>query len=523
MKKFFSICNQWFEKMRNIYNKTKQDFLFAVLVGILIHFVVLADYLFNHDALVLPWSSLSWTMAQGKWFAGVTSVLKGALAVHYISGIIGIITVAMICVFIFEIYEIEDKMIKNSISLIIMSFPSMAVCLIYNALDYFAITALMSIVATFIATRMRGYCWLISVIILTLSIGSYQGYVGFAAIAFVLICIKKISDTKNTVKQVIGEGIYYISILLFSMTAYYIVFKLISVITGVEVSSYKGVDNMIQILQPDVLLNSFVVAYKNVWGYLWYDNLGTELINNAWINRVYLIVIIGIMVLRIYTLLKKKEWLRTVIFIFLNVICVPLSVNIAGVLSNNTSYYYVTIFPFVMLFIHGYILISVDKSEIKWYSELQKLILVVILFFLSYRMFILDNNLYEKSRYCEMQFNAKTIELVTRMHSEVDYTNEDTVVFVGVVPYEFLKTTGSASVYEQINVLGFDSPAQLVYSEGILQSYINNILSYEFIYENYSSLDDEYNEQIDDMPVYPENGGIKKVDNYVFIKLSESY
>ncbi|MDD3138573.1 MAG: glucosyltransferase domain-containing protein [Lachnospiraceae bacterium] len=503
------------------WKKNLKELLYALIFGILAHFVMLADYLFNHDAISMFYSDLSWTLAQGKWFAGTISTIKGALPIHYVTGILGLVFLAMTSILIVNIFEIEKAMDKYVIITLFMIYPSVAICLIYNALDYFAITAFMSVLAAFIAKKYTKVSWVIAVVVLTLSIGTYQGYISFAAAFFVVICIHKMISTDNKIVDVIKEGLYYISILAVSAILYYLILKVDIGIKGIELGSYKGADNMTQILNPIVLMNAIIVAFKLVAGYLWSDNLGTQSIQFIVIYRFFVLVFVFTIIKKIITLIKKREYMRMILLIILSFVIFPISVNLSGVLSNNVSFYYVTVYPLVLLFIETYLLASRDSEKV--IGVIIKDMTTLAMFCLIFNMFILDNTQYEKSRYSAMQISAKSTELCTTIHNVKGVTNDTPVVFVGKAPFSFLKSTGVGITYEEEHIRGIGSPSELIYSDEILESYLCNVLSYDLNIVHYDIFEDKFTKQIDLMNIYPSEGSVKLIDGNLFIKLSSDY
>lgn len=514
-----NVVNNLLENIKEIYFRRCNVFLFAFLSGIIMHFVMLADYLFNHDAITAFRPNESVMLAQGKWFAFAVGLLKGYWAVHYISGILGIIFLSLTVVFILEIFEIDDLFLEKIVATLYMSFPTVAVCLNYNGLDYFAITAFLAVLSAFFAKKKTILSIIVSIITLSLSLGAYQGYIGFTASLLVCVCILKLLYTKNEVKDVIKEGLIYISVLLFSIICYYAILQITLFITKSELGTYKNTNSMLQVLKPAVLYKAISDAYRDAVGYIWDNNLGVPSVVTVIAFRIFVFIVVIMFSLQIIELFKKKQYLRVGIIVALYVGILPLAVNFIGILSNNVSFYFVTAYPLVILFIGSYCIV-LDQKERKLFSKFLRIALNLIALFLIYIFFVTDNTQYEKARYNEMQINAKAIELATIIHQTEGVTNETPIVFVGEAPFDFLKSVGVTKNYEDMYIEGVGSPSQLIYNGHILGYYLTHVLSYDFNYRTYDEYKGKYMGVIEDMPIYPEKESVKMIDGNLFIKLS---
>ncbi len=503
------------------YKENKKLFLFAIIIGILTHFVALSNYLINHDSVLTYFSDSSWLIVQGKWFAGPLSLLKGSLAVHYISNVLGLLLLAISAVLITNVFEIKSEIVKRIVVALFITFPSVAVCSMYIGLDYFAATAFLSILAALVAKKQNILCWIISTLLLTFSIGSYQGYVGFAAAIFVFICIVRLCDVNSECKAVVKTGLYYISILVVAMILYYIIFKVYVSVHNIEISSYKGIDNMTQILNPKVLFKSIIKAYQDSVGYIWNFNLGPTSLKTVYLNRFFVVAVLVAFFGKIIALLRAKQIVKPIFACILMFLVFPLSANLIGVLSNNSSFYYVTAYPLVMLIICGLMLASdidaqgIFKKTVRWVT-------VALCVVIAFNSFVITNRQYEKARFASIQLNNKTVQLISDIQDTEGIEPTTPILLIGKTPYEFLAAGGINEEYSNHSIIGFDNAQDLIYMEDILYSYITNVLGYKLSLIKYDAEQNGYKEVLDDMPIYPQEGSIKLVNGDLLVKLGET-
>ena len=517
------IKNYYYE-IKSGFVKYKNYFLFALFCGILTHFLFLSNYLINHDSVLSYYSDSSWLITQGKWFAGPISLIKGSLAIKFLQAIIGIVVTAVTGCLIIDILEIKNK-IAGYLSLgLLVVFPSAAVCMMYNGFDYFSITAFLAVSSAYFGKNKSVFSFFLAVVFLTLSLGTYQGYIGFAGCIFVTICIKQIFDKNIKFSQILLNGFYYVSVLITSVIAYYVILQVIIKTSGIDLSSYKGIDNMAEILKPSVFLEAIKVAYTTVLGFFWNFNLGPSSTGSIIINRVFLILLIVSFVIMLTKLVLNKQFSKIILGIILFAVFLPLSANLIGILSNNASYYWVTAYSLSMLIICGIsIIFEYDNTDKRFLINSKRAVAIISFFVCSamiFNYFVLVNRQYEKARYASIQLESKITMLAGDIYRTEGFKNDTPVMFIGDGPFEFLNSAGISSVFGQYNIIGFDNADNITFNKDLLINYINNVPGFNFSYKSYDESLEKYSAEISDMQVYPYGESIKIIDDICFVKLS---
>ena len=127
-------CNYDMSKIYEYYLKYRVVFIIEFFLGIVIHFYILANLLYNHDSAVLSSNNFDWLLVQGKWFVTPLASLDGFLDLSYISQIICLLSVSIASIVIAEMYKLESSRSIVLIGLIFISFPSIATMAVYH--DY---------------------------------------------------------------------------------------------------------------------------------------------------------------------------------------------------------------------------------------------------------------------------------------------------------------------------------------------------------------------------------------------------
>lgn len=522
--------NREIEKFRFDSVAFRYTFAFSIVIGIIVHMIILATGLHNHDSIVLPYSDYGWLISQGKWFATPFASLDGDYDIYYLSGVIGIAGYALAAALIASISEVSDRRVLSLIGLSVVTSPSVATALIYHGADYFGMSFFVSVVGAYLVITGGIIHSIIGIILVCVSVGAYQANVSVALMVFIIEIIRKVVDEKDEISVIIIKAIKYIFATAIATIVYYAILKIYVRYLGVELSSYKGINDMSNVLSPEVILNSSIIAYKNFISYYSVDALGLYS-GKYFIAGVF--VLLGAVLTSIICIFKclfEKKIVHAVVIIVLIYIGVPLCANAIGILSQNSSFYQITVEPFSLvlplLLIFSYR--SMKESKFKWNHLLKMAFLFIFLstLYLNWCWIKEENTAYQEISLINHSFDSKMTILVSNIQSAEGYTDDTEVVIIGEAPFNFLSSTGVLNTFEeQLYTLGygFASASGEIYHENILASFLANKYSIKMKIDDSDNTLDLNRELIDTMEVYPNDGSIKNIDGQIVVKLSENY
>ena len=504
--------------------------LVVFLIGVLSHLFIISNNYPNHDSIALTSNNADWLLVQGKWFVTPLTSLDGPINIPYFSAIIGLFAVSLASLVICETMDVRSSVCVITAGACIITFPSVATFMLYQSADYFGLTLLMAAIGTyFIAKSKKLLMSIAGIVILAFSIGAYQAYLGLAVSILLLICIRSVLENKSIV-EVIRTGVCYIIHLFSAVMIYYIVLKIKLATNHAELSNYKGINNMEDNLRPGTLFKSIAGAYKDVYAFYLRDCFN---INNE-IEAPFGIVLSILFVVICIICAKKSGALYHVSLVILAVMCIPAAVNTVGILSANKSFYYISIAPFCMLYLSP--LLITESIELQFIDDNTKVsdiadksmvitrnAIVIILLTLALYSSYQNNAVYYKISLINAEIDSKLISLVTRIQMTEGYVNGMKVAFVGDTPYEFMESSGVLhEAEENFDTIGYGlgNGAGEIYSEGILNAYINNRLS--VLIQSSKLAEEEIDtELITNMPTYPSYGSIRKCNDVMVVKLGE--
>lgn len=510
-----------------IYNSIfKYTIISAFFIGMITHLFSLVNNLFNHDSVLTVGTNADWLITQGKWFVTPLNAWKGSVMLPYVGGIAGMMCVALSAGVLCVIFQVRSRVSAFLIAGIMATFPSVATILLYNSLDYFVAAAFLAIASAYFMSRKPILCNAFGVVLLVFSLGAYQAYIGFTASILVILCGIKLLEKQTKISEVIKTGIYYVIQMVVSLGAYYIILQYLLTKTNTELSSYKGISNMSDNLKPSVLLSSTVQAMKDVLKFIVRDSLGRSDQRAAF----FFVMSVAVSVLVFFVLVLKrklyKEPLKVILALILFGVCLPISANLIGILSANTSFYYISVYSLSMLFICAPIMTGLLEKEtmfIKWETCI-KVVMVVALGLTVFQWTIQNNQGYQKIFIANENIKHKTDILLSQIQEQDDFTTETPVIFVGDTPYEFLKIQGLSETLHGVVIPGMfvSSAPDMIYSEGVLEAYIRNYVSPNMTILSEWEGEKSHEEELNQMKTYPDKGSIQSIDGVIVVKLGNT-
>lgn len=219
-----------------------------------------------------------------------------------INGILTIILIGFIVVIILRTLEIENNILSIILAGLMVSFPVVASLFIYifTAPAYF-LSILLNVFAIYMFSKNKNIVnFIISVLLITFSLGIYQDFLGISAALAILVLIKDIVNSDKTAKNIIIDGLKYLLILTLSLVLYFIIHKISLNLTNVQMSGHNGLNNIgkIEILK---IPNQIIKAYRTFFLFDWFY------INGNLIDRIIIVSsFVLTMLITVRVLLNKK-------------------------------------------------------------------------------------------------------------------------------------------------------------------------------------------------------------------------
>ncbi|MFM1582651.1 glucosyltransferase domain-containing protein, partial [Helcococcus ovis] len=317
------------QKLKNWYEGLSKNikiaFISTIIIGLICHIYMMTNKWVNLDDIVQLVDNMDRTTS-GRWFLQFPAAISSEFSIPWLNGFLTIVYTAVMSCLVISMFEIKSKINTILISGILVTFPTLGSLMPFmNSQDAYQFGAMLAGLAAFFIIKYKNG-FIFSSILLTLSLGIYQTYLGYAGGLIVLYVIVELFKENNNFKKMI--------ILLcktaISFTVALAIYLIISRgIFGHLLVDYKGLDTMGS-LPLNKIHTIIFSAYKGMFNFF----IGKEF-NYHFIFMPYLFIFAFI--LTIYLLIyivKKSKMCKEKLFLLVFLILVfPIAINIIYIMS----------------------------------------------------------------------------------------------------------------------------------------------------------------------------------------------
>lgn len=525
------------EQQWNLISSTvKIAFFSSLLVGLIVHLSGITNHFLNHDSLIgIQGLSNRAQLVQGKWFSGVFYQIFGGNITNTETYFVIAILFLSICAGITVCFlQVKSNISAMLIGALMVTFPSVVATNSYVAASIVFFGALLlACLCVFFADHGRIGLF-VSIIFMTLSLGTYQAMISYAVGLFILKMILESLKKTYSTKECILRGLKYILILVAAIILYYILLKTILFVTGVELGTYRGISQM-ESIQIWNIPNLIKDAYAKVFKFFLFDSYGENTTFTAWLYRG--IILCGIT--NYLALIKKtglyKDKVRVLLSVTL-VLLLPLAVHIIAVLGQNINTHWCMIYAFVLIPIAVIVFADLNeyvsplanteddtnhtKRGLKETGISALIVLTLALGFIQgWKWFMITGECYTALRYSNSAAYAAGVQLSSKL-TDMGYENSIPLALVGdrITPFKVLDEV----VFSKSQYTGIMGP-EFIWDASHMYAYLKNIIGLRFTPASTLEIEIVSNkyEVIFDMPIYPAEGSIRVIDGIMVVKMSD--
>jgi len=523
----------------NISEKNKRliTVILATLVwGLIAHAYVFFNEIAYHDA-AMNISSVGASIISGRWMLKVMYFISESL---FLEGIFatplfnGLFTMAMLGVIAYIIAEMFD--IKQIKSLVLLSgclvvFPQVTSLYFYMyTAPYYTLGCLMGVYGVSILTKKKSIKRsVLSVILMTCSIGTYQASIPVILSLMVLSLIFNEVSIKNVEKDCtkdnnwIKNWVTYLGCFVGGMVLYFIVTNVALKLTNNVLTNYQNISSF-GVCSASEYVERILFAYKEFVN----PEQGTAremfpFMANA-IHTIIIITVLGVLLINILKRWKNNK-AGCIRLVFLSSIF-PLACNFVFVMCEVKWIHGIMMYSQVMIFV--FLLMICEHTEIDIKSKLitQKNVgrfVCVILVFLNVLYCRFSNMCYVKAEIIQHRYIEYMENLSNAIVSLEDYEADTPVAYIGdlkkVNIFNYMNdqlTSISLHPYDVISSLdGRTWINDYAWKEtmalwcGFSPVLVDNTYEWEQL------------EEVKNMPIYPKNGSVRMVNGAVVVKFAD--
>lgn len=507
---------------RNFLTQLSPSFWLALktgfVVGLITHIYIMTNLILNHDS-VGGLFSLNENLKNARWSLSFLSSFGTGFQLPVVTILIALSMLALTAALTVEILEISNRAAVVLTCAFLVTFPPVACTFSYMfTADAYFISLFLSTLAVWLTKQYR--CgWAAAIALCTVSLGGYQSFVCYAIGLFLIDCILQLFTDKPLFK-IVHTGLKYIGVILASLVLYYLALELLLHITGIQLNTYQGL-NQIDPFAFGEFLKEIPRTYRDFIHYFTepYYTFGFY----RTVQMLCLLLAAGALAYLAVARKLYQEWGR-LLALMAGVALLPLALNFITILSTGAWVHELMHYSFVLLFvliIKLYELAFQVKGESRLFPTL-RIAGFAMVGILAWNCFCVSNIAYLRLQVCYENSFATANRIAARVESLEGYSSELPVAFVGEIGREaYGGTLGEFSAYNYLtgtNDVLLYSIDDYTRSRNFLKHYIGIPMPYP----NQNQLELlNTSEEVKKMPHYPAAGSVAIQEGVIVIKLSD--
>jgi len=505
-----------FKKLKQmILPEWKVCFFSAFVFGLIAHLYKITSWLPNWDSLVFRYDAQHMAPL-GRWLLHAACAGSSYYDLPLINGLISIFFHSLGAVCICSILKMKKNITAFLTGAFIASFPTVTSVMMYNYVaDGYAVSFFLACLAAVFLTKEKPN-WVLSAVLITLSMGIYQAYVTVTIMLLILWLIDNLIWKRKEALYIVKKSIGFSLTGLSGMLLYFGVLKSVLKLSGKELLSYQGLDRAASMSEIDIMAS--VCKIKDT-----FLNYFFPLSNG--INLFVLLNIIAFVVITFVYLkyaVKNKVLSSVSKTAMLIVLCVFLMIggNVLAFIDPGIDYHNLMLMGYLVFYM--FLIVLYERGE-----EKSALIRCWAVFILSMAM-ILNNTVianisYHKAQMAYEKSFATLIRIADRIENTPEAESCDEILVVG-----YLKDSESYSVSLPPDITGI-TDGQIIRAddETVGQSVFCSALN-DYCGKSYSFLSGERKKEllekaeVKNMKAWPLKDCVAVVDNIIVVKLGES-
>ena len=462
--------------------------------------------------------------------AGNWEITLGRFGIKYINklryGFVSQLVIILICLTFIALSVMLLKRIfklKNPITIVILTSmiaiapQFMETYMFIYCADAYLVAFFLAVLANYFISKVDdSKLYYIGTIICTIVLCSlYQAYLGVELGLIIIIGLNNLIINNVKIKEIIKKLIIDLLVVLIGVIGYYLVLKLVLLALGLQLASYKGANGLginTILKMPKAMLQ----CYKDFYRFFFKNNI----IFNGWWHRkrLYAVIFVSLFIGILHFLYKNnklKNLIPKLLVICLLLLLYPLCINVMNIIATGTVINLVTgpglitsvLIPIIFL---EKIPNNSVQNLLKWLVS-GSMIVLVWTFFLS--------NIFTYIVREETYINYKTVatNIYTQATMLEDYSIDKKWMFSDIIRFNVRDVERSNGFIAKDNAT-WKNYNGVLQNRGLFEKNLGIKITMADR-ETYDKI--KVSEEFINMPIYPNPGSIKIIEDTIVIKTSE--
>ncbi len=516
--------DQWGEKLwQRLAPTHKAAFFSCLITGYLVHLYAFTNIIPNCDGLSRVFDTQQMTIS-GRWFLHYASALNNFTQMPAVIGLLSLLFLGIAAAFVTDLLAIRSRVLSGLMGATMAAFPCMGYTFLYMfTASAYCLAILLAVLSVWLARRGWGG-WAAGVVLLALSMGTYQAYVTMAIALSLLLVLKETLTSGTTFRGTLILGLRLAAYLAAGALLYYGILLVFLRVKDLELLSYLGMDAASSGYPFSSLPRLVMTAYKQVLAFFFLpgtsDAFATPLL-------VLLDLLAGAVGLVCFVLclkragLYRERWRPAGALAMLALL--PLGINFMQILSPYSVPTPLMKYAFVTVYLAVFLLADFT-DRLPASQRLQPFALpftalwsaVLLLFCLN-----TNNLLYTASAQAHRATESYATRLMARIESCPGYEAGMEILIVGAVSSQSLQA--DIPSYRQVEHYSLSTDSVIPLNKHIyyyLADWLNIPVEEP---EEELMLQVAGTQEFAQMPLYPSDGSVQVLDGRVVVKVQESY
>lgn len=467
----------------------------------------------TNEGLFYFWNQ-NWHLSIGRWFVRYLSAMGGNVVMPAVFMAINALCTAAAMMLLADLWHIESKLFLVLGTLAMVSAPSVIEqYLVIHVAYTYGLSLLMTVLAAYLVLHKKGILsFLSAVLLLTLSMGCYQAWIGFATGTIVMTLMLDCLD-ERPLPEILRRAGKALAMGLAGAAVYFVILQIELHRYNVELSDKGGIASFGAGSFLGGLGSKILQAYRDFKDYF------TSGPNHT--GKILLVILLGTAVLLFLGWLRlvRRRKPQAVLLAVLGLL-LPLAINIVDVLIEGNINVLMS-HPMQLMVPFALVLAERARGCDAW-EKLARVGAGAVAIVLCWLCTVTAYASYRTVALTYEYVDTLSTAILTRVFNSTDYTS-DTRVLIAGLPDE--------SEAQKFNFL-FDKSAytkNMVFWDGragVLGNWKHYLYDYHGVWIGEVDTD-EYYDIIDsaafkEMPVYLAEGSLEKFDDILVVKLEEN-
>lgn len=485
------------------YLENKTPFLSALIAGLAAHMFMFANKLVNHDDIEALFSKGA-TVTSGRWGLEASKLLFPDWSMPWIYGLLTLLLIGAAVCLMLKVLDIRSRSMQVLLAAMVVSFPSLTgtFCFMFTSSAY-GLAFLLSVLCVYLYQKGGRLGFVLSTLALVLCLSIYQAYVAITASLFVILMIRACLEAEKSVWQIILYGLKALLMMSLALAVYFAITVLVFKLTGAEFNSYviENVNSRAGILWK------IRMAYENFRDIFTCRNY--YLISSE-ISRVLHLALALIMLAGLVILASRQKASLNWILLAGLVLLLPLSINCMYLMMSAQSIHSLVLYSFVCFYFLAAVIL--EKLDIKFKNPARDAVLLIL------SIAVVSNVYFANMTYLKLHLQYESaasfyVSMIAQIKDTEGFDENSRLAVIGQQDNLLYQ----APELDTSMLLGPASDLVNIYSR---QSFFRQYLGFDIAFAG-----DEELERISAMPEfetmaeYPYYGSVKKIDNYIVVKL----